>query len=273
VINLCATQSYAWIVDVIGREAANVYLSAFGVQFWLQQTDPETCRRAAEICGTVTRERVGADHNVDLAGIVGAIGSGKELVVRRRVSEEERERFRHEDFAHLNVGDIIAYNKGREGKAAKVVKGRAKYVFCTRSPDGIAAVRARVREYYRELLENLTQERGECGRWDCAPEPELPEGRRGRVAVAEMPAADPLRKSEEPPDGLDAWIERLTGVAVGKLDLATIQARASAERSAEPGALRIVLGVGPGGMGALAPGSELLRLLPEEPGTGPAGSE
>ena len=65
VVNICATQSYAWIVEVIGREAANVYISAFGVQFWLQQTDPETCRRASEICGRVTEEKVSADHTVN----------------------------------------------------------------------------------------------------------------------------------------------------------------------------------------------------------------
>lgn len=169
VVNICATQSYAWIVEVIGREAANVYISAFGVQFWLQQTDPETCRRAAEICGLVTRERVSADHNLDFAGVLGAIGSGKDLVIRHHVRDEERERYRPEDFAHLNVGDIIAYNKGREGRSAKVAKGRAEYHLCTRKPDGAAAVTECVREYYRELLENLTHERGECHRWDCHP--------------------------------------------------------------------------------------------------------
>lgn len=169
VVNICATQSYAWIVEVIGREAANVYISAFGVQFWLQQTDPETCRRAAEVCGTVMREQVTAEHDFDLSGLRKTLGGGQGLVLRRRVREEERARFRPEDFAHLDVGEMIAYNKGRRGKHAKVVKGSAVYHFCTEKPDGLAAVRDRVREYYRELLENLTHDRGETQRWDCGP--------------------------------------------------------------------------------------------------------
>jgi hypothetical protein len=171
VVNICATQSYAWIVEVLGREAANVYISAFGVQFWLQQTDPETCRRAAEICGTVMREEVSADHNVNFGGLIDALGSGREVRVRHRIRSAEKERFRAEDFAHLNAGEVIAFNKGRKGRHAKIVRGRTAYHFCTKRPDGVAAVRERVREYYRELIENVTQERGETSRWDCAPSP------------------------------------------------------------------------------------------------------
>jgi hypothetical protein len=169
VVNFCATQSYAWIVEVIGREAANVYISAFGVQFWLQQTDPETSRRASEICGNVTEEKVSADHNVDFAGLLSVLGSGQGMVVRHRVREEEKERYPPEDFSHLNVGDIISYNKGRKGKRAKVTKGKAEYIFCTERPKGLAAVNERVREYYREILENLTHERGQSARWNCVP--------------------------------------------------------------------------------------------------------
>jgi len=190
VVNICATQSYAWIVEVIGREAAEVYISAFGVQFWLQQTDPETCRRAAEICGTVSREAVSAEHNVTLSGVVGALGSGKEIAVRHRVRTEEKARFRAEDFAHLDIGDIIAYNKGRKGRGAKVGKGRAEYHFCTSRPDGIAAVRDRMREYYREVIENLTHERGESRRWDCES---------GAGSDLPQPVFDDLLPAEFPP--------------------------------------------------------------------------
>ena len=167
VVNICATQSYAWIVEVIGREAANVYISAFGVQFWLQQTDPETCRRAAEMCGRVTREQVTEDHNLTLGGILGSLSTGRAPSVRRLVRDEERERHRAEDFSQLNVGEVIAYNKGREGRLAKVARGRTSYLFCTSRPAGAAAVGARVREYYRELLENLTHERSQSSRWDA----------------------------------------------------------------------------------------------------------
>ncbi|HEX3729924.1 MAG TPA: TraM recognition domain-containing protein [Opitutaceae bacterium] len=169
VVNLCATQSYAWIVEVIGREAANVYISAFGVQFWLQQTDPETCRRAAEICGTVMRSRASLEHEFNLAGLAAALGGGRALAVRRRTREEREERIRAEDFARLDVGEIVAYNKGRTGRAAKVARGRAAYLPCTRRPDGPAAITRRVREYYREVIENLTHERGETARWDGGP--------------------------------------------------------------------------------------------------------
>jgi hypothetical protein len=64
------------------------------------------------------------------------------------------------------VGDIIAYNKGRAGRHAKVARGRASYLFCTEKPAGTAAVNRRLREYYREVLENLTHERGQGARWD-----------------------------------------------------------------------------------------------------------
>ena len=165
VVNICATQSYAWLVDVLGRDTANVYISAFGVQFWLQQTDPETCKRAAEICGTVIQEDLQEDHNLDFANIWAALGSGKEVILNNHRKSRQKERYRSEEFAQLDVGDIVAFNKGRQGKMAKVVRGRAEYHFCTAKPDGINAVRCRVREYYREILENITHERGEAETW------------------------------------------------------------------------------------------------------------
>ena len=247
IVNICATQSYAWIVEVIGREAANVYISAFGVQFWLQQTDPETCRRAAEICGTVTREKAVIDQDFNFTGCLGALAGGKELVIRHQVREEKEDRFRAEDFSHLDVGDIIAYNKGRPGKIAKVSKGRAAYIFCTQKPDGVAAVTARVREYYREILENLTHERGQTSRWDCVAAPSAeyaasPTESRSPGALAEDP--EPRKPEAAPPaesrltraqiereradfragaGGLDAAVAETTGVDVG--GLAAEQAR------------------------------------------------
>lgn len=167
VVNLCATQSYAWLVEVLGREAANIYISAFGVQFWLQQTDPETCRRAAEICGLVTREKCVAEHDLNVGGMLSALGSGRELTIRRRRQEEEASRCRAEDFALLDVGAVIAYNKGRIGRAAKVRRDRVTYLDCTRPPEGPAAIRDRVREYYREILENRTHELGRPEQWDA----------------------------------------------------------------------------------------------------------
>ena len=167
VVNVCATQSYAWLVEVLGRDAANVYISAFGVQFWLQQTDPETCRRAAEICGLVTREKLSAEHDLNVGGMLSALGSGRELTIRRRRQEEEISRHRAEDFALLDVGAVIAYNKGRVGRAAKVRRDRVTYLECTRPPDGPAAIRDRVREYYREILENRTHELGRPEQWDA----------------------------------------------------------------------------------------------------------
>lgn len=214
VVNLCATQSYAWIVEVLGREAANVYISAFGVQFWLQQTDPETCRRAAEICGSITREKFSAEHDLNLGGLLGALGSGREMVIRHRRRDEESPRHRAEDFALLDVGEVVAYNKGRPGRFDKVTKGRVRYHFCTSRPAGVAAVHARVREYYREVLENLADDHGEMARWDCdAPVP---------PPVAAAPAAavpDPTA-----PAGLtaqDIGRERAAFAAyVGSLDAA-----------------------------------------------------
>jgi hypothetical protein len=216
IVNICATQSYAWIVEVIGREAANVYISAFGVQFWLQQTDPETCRRAAEICGTITRENAVIDHDFNFTGCLGALAGGKDLVIRHQIREEKEERFRAEDFAHLDVGDIIAYNKGRPGRTAKVTKGRAAYIFCTQKPDGTAAVTARVREYYREILENLTYERGQASRWACEAAP---------------PVDQPALLAEDPPPSPEyrltqARIERERAAfraGVGSLDAAVAE--------------------------------------------------
>jgi hypothetical protein len=249
IVNICATQSYAWIVEVIGREAANVYISAFGVQCWLQQTDPETCRRAAEICGTVTREKTVVDQDFNLAGLLGALGGGKGLVIRHQIREEKEERFRAEDFAHLDVGDIIAYNKGRPGHWAKVSKGRAAYIFCTQKPEGVAAVTARVREYYREILENLTHERGQVHRWDCAPAP--------AVVASAPPGEDPALAAvgEEPPDA-----PRLTSAQIG---------REREEFRAGPGSLDAAVAETTGiEASALAVAREEARLESFPPGAG-----
>ena len=238
VVNLCATQSYAWIVEVIGREAANVYISAFGVQFWLQQTDPETCRRASEICGRITREKVSADHTIDFAGLMGALGGGRGMSVRHRVAEEERERFRPDDFALLDVGDIIAYNKGRPGRMEKVSKGRADYIFCTGKPEGVAAVNRRMREYYREILENLSHERGESARWDCAPRPAGPEAAVRREQGAPVPqAVSPASIERERADfkahagGVDAAVAALAGVEPASVGIAMEESRRRALES------------------------------------------
>jgi TraM recognition site of TraD and TraG len=165
IVNICATQSYAWLVDVLGRDTANVYISAFGVQFWLQQTDPETCKRAADICGTVIQKDLVEDQNLDLAGFWSVLESGKELVLNHHTKSRKIERYSSEEFAQLDVGDIVAYNKGRKGKIAKVMRGVAKYHFCTQKPDGVTEVRNRVREYYRELIENKTYEQGKAEQW------------------------------------------------------------------------------------------------------------
>lgn len=167
VANLCATQSYAWLVEVLGRDAANVYISAFGVQFWLQQTDPETCRRAAEICGCVTREKVSTEHDLNLGGMIDALGSARPLTLRRRRHEEDGARFRPEEFALLDVGETIGYNKGLPGRAAKVRRGRVSYLPGTRPPAGPRAINAAVRDYYRELLERRAAETDHGGQWDC----------------------------------------------------------------------------------------------------------
>jgi hypothetical protein len=243
VVNICATQSYAWIVEVIGRDAANVYISAFGVQFWLQQTDPETCHRAAEICGRVTREKVTADHNLNFGGLVGALAAGRSLSIRHQVAREERPRFRPEDFTHMDVGDIIAYNKGRPGKSAKVAKGRAAYTFCTERPAGLQAVNARVREYFREVLENLTHGRGQSRLWDCDPTPAAAPARPAAKSGRE-PAGPPItiaRLQEERAEfaahagSLDSAVGEVTGTDTGKLAIEIEEARRRAEEAGDPG--------------------------------------
>jgi hypothetical protein len=231
VVNICATQSYAWIVEVIGRDAANVYISAFGVQFWLQQTDPETCHRAAEICGRVTREKVVADHDFNLAGLAGALAGGRSMTIRHRVGQEERQRYRPEDFAHLNVGDILAYNKGRPGRSAKVAKGRAAYTFCTEKPAGLRAVNHRVREYYREVLENLSHERGQGALWACSPNlPGDPAPARPRLehAAAGPSLAQIQRERAEfraDAGSLDSAVGEVTGIDSRNLALESVPAK------------------------------------------------
>jgi hypothetical protein len=98
-----------------------------------------------------------------------ALESGRELTIRHRRHLEETSRHRSEDFALLDVGAVIAYNKGRPGRSAKVRKDRVAYLECTRPPDGPAAIRDRVREYYRELLENRTHDLGRDEQWDAVP--------------------------------------------------------------------------------------------------------
>ena len=66
-----------------------------------------------------------------------AVARGRPVAIRHQVREEEGERYRPEDFAHLDVGETIAYNKGRSGRGAKVARGRTAYLYCTRQPDGV----------------------------------------------------------------------------------------------------------------------------------------
>lgn len=265
VVNICATQSYAWIVEVIGRDAANVYISAFGVQFWLQQTDPETCHRAAEICGRITREKVTAEHNFNFAGLVGALAAGRNLAIRHQVGREERQRFRPEDFTHLDVGDIIAYNKGRPGRSAKVAKGRAAYTFCTERPAGLKAVNLRVREYYREILENLTHGRGEGARWDCAtgPIPSPPAAPLQRAAAPAALTAAQVRAERAQfkihAGSIDSAVGGATGADARRLAVEIEEARRQAEDAPDPsGRFGQALSLGSGGLAsdnALAPAS------------------
>jgi hypothetical protein len=255
VVNICATQSYAWIVEVLGRDAANVYISAFGVQFWLQQTDPETCHRASEICGKVIREKITADHNLNFAGLVDAIARGRSLAIRHRVGQEERPRFCPEDFALLDVGDIIAYNKGRPGRSAKVAKGRAAFHFCTEKPAGLQAVNLQVREYYREILENLSHERGQGGLWECAPRPAPalapPEPLQEAASLVPSLAQVEAERAEfrAHSGGLDSAVREVTGIDSRDLAIEIEEARRLAEEDSNPaGRFGQTLSLGAGGM-------------------------
>ena len=123
----------------------------------------------------VTREKVTADHNLNFAGLAGARGRPDACRSATGAAGGKRQRFRAEDFAHLNVGDIIAYNKGRPGRSAKVAQGprRLHLLHGSRWLSGREPARARV---FREILENMTHERGQSRLWDCEPlsEPEVP---------------------------------------------------------------------------------------------------
>jgi hypothetical protein len=100
---------------------------------------------------------------------VSALESGRELTIRRRRLEAEVSRHPAEDFALLDVGAVIAYNKGRPGRAAKVHQDRVEYLECTRPPDGPRAIGECVREYYRDLLENRAHDAGQDEQWDAVP--------------------------------------------------------------------------------------------------------
>lgn len=175
VVNIYATQSYAWIYKAVGKDAGNVFLTCVGNQFWLQQTDPDTNKRASEICGSAHEEKRSAETNLNLFEVAGGKGGS----VKQKVSYEEKARFKPEDFALLSTSDVIAFNKGEEGKRDKVKKGKLAFGYVT-SKDGKKKAGARFREYYREFMENRLHHTGQWHMLDCDP----------AVATAPVPPAD-----------------------------------------------------------------------------------
>ncbi len=161
-INIYATQSYAWIYKAVGKDAGNVFLTCLGNQYWLQQTDPDTTKRASEICGNVEIEKFEYEHNLTMMDV----SRNRDGAVKTRTRTEEKARFRPDDFTLLNTSDVISYVKGREGRRAKAQKGKLAFGFVTSGP-GKRVAAARFRQYYREVMENRLFEIGESSLLDC----------------------------------------------------------------------------------------------------------
>lgn len=164
VVCVYATQSYAWIYKAVGKDSGNVFLTCVGNQFWLQQTDPDTNKRASEICGSAHEEKRSAETNLNLFEVAGGKGGS----VKQKVSMEEKARFRPEDFSLLSTSDVIIFNKGEEGRRDKVKKGKLAFGHVT-SKDGKVKAAIRFREYYREFMENRMHETQKGFMLDCDP--------------------------------------------------------------------------------------------------------
>ena len=194
VISIYATQSYAWIYKAVGKDSGNVFLTCVGNQFWLQQTDPDTNKRASEICGSAHEEKRSAETNLNLFEVAGGKGGS----VKQKVSMEEKARFRPEDFSLLSTSDVIIFNKGEEGRRDKVKKGKLAFGRVT-SKQGKLEAAARFREYYRDFMENRLHAVGQSHILDC--DPAVATAGNDPVVGAAAPLAGPAPTGDSPAPG------------------------------------------------------------------------
>lgn len=194
VMCIYATQSYAWIYKAVGKDSGNVFLTCVGNQFWLQQTDPDTNKRASEICGSAHEEKRSAETNLNIFEVAGGKGGS----VKQKVSMEEKARFRPEDFSLLSTSDVIIFNKGEEGRRDKVKKGKLAFGHVTSKP-GKAEAAARFRQYYREFMENRLHETGQGYLVDC--DPLIASANPEQVAAAAAAPAVAGTSPDSPPPG------------------------------------------------------------------------
>ena len=154
VIHICATQSEAWVYSVLSKDEARVYLQSFGTRVWLTQTDTQTNREAAELCGQRQKEKRSHTQQLD----VGDIFTGKEAKAKQTIGWEDKARYEPHEFAELKEDECVCFNKG-EGMLdmhmadCKAVKGKIPWRWIT-SDDGVEEIADRMRWWFCETWEN-----------------------------------------------------------------------------------------------------------------------
>ena len=200
VVNICATQSEAWVYSAISQNEARVWLQSFGTRVWLTQTDMETNKRASELCGMIKKEK--RTHTQQLH--VGDLVQGKEGTAKQQMSYEEKQRYEPHEYTQLKNDEAICFNKG-EGLLdvgmgdCKAMKAKIPWRWIT-SDAGAAIIADRMRWWFCEVWENDLCNAGRTGLMDTGgpeivddPLPVLPleSDPDGVLPQAVIPAAPP----------------------------------------------------------------------------------
>lgn len=186
VMNICATQSEAWVYSAISSNEARVWLQSFRTRVWLTQTDGKTNDAAAELCGKIKKETRTHTEELDLGNMV----SGKGGTAKQKIGYEEKPRFQSHEFAELKEDEAICFNNG-EGMLdmhmgdCKALKGKVPWRWIT-SDKGVAAIADRIRWWACETWENDIYESGRTGLLDPVGAPFVV---TPPVAVAPLPLA------------------------------------------------------------------------------------
>ena len=159
VCNVVATQTDASIINVVGKDPADVYYAQFGSRLWYQNTDQQTNERAAKILGKEKKRKVSTSgQDISVAGLLSKDGSAKGY--SENESYESKEKYPAESFSNLNVHQCVIYNKAKKGKREKSCKCQLKPHYIG-APNMIGEKAKVLRWYFRAYIENRLFELGD----------------------------------------------------------------------------------------------------------------
>jgi hypothetical protein len=153
--NINATQADSWIISVVGKENADVYLQNYNGRIWFRTNDKDTAEKAEQLCGIKKQKTrsAGSEKVIHLENLFMGPKGSADMTPTFSEKEEEKPRFAKDKFYNLEKWECIVFNGTRTG-SDKACQSQCEPAFIG-SEDGQKAVRDVMKLYFQGYLENI----------------------------------------------------------------------------------------------------------------------